>query len=80
MSDGFEPRVIAVVAPAPDRCPRCGARFRCGREDAAPCPCAGLQLSAQTLAALRERFQGCLCVECLREMAGGAPPSLRTAR
>jgi hypothetical protein len=59
---------------ASDRCPRCGGGFHCGANDAAPCACTTLTLDGATLAALRERFSGCLCLGCLRAVAGGEPP------
>jgi hypothetical protein len=50
------------------RCPRCDAEVRCGAADpATPCACKAVALDTQTLAALRERYAGCLCVACLRE-------------
>jgi len=55
------------AASADDRCARCGAAFRCGANDTAPCACTALTLQAQTLARLRERFDGCLCLDCLRQ-------------
>jgi len=61
-----------------DRCPRCGGGFHCGVKDTAPCPCTTVTLSAQLQAALRQRYDGCLCLACLRDLAAGAaidPPS-----
>jgi hypothetical protein len=55
-----------------DRCPRCGASFHCGMGDAAPCACAGVVLDAAAQAGLRERYVGCLCLDCLRTLAAGA--------
>ena len=52
-----------------DRCPRCGGAFRCGANDAAPCACTELTLAPALLARLREEFEGCLCLGCLRELA-----------
>jgi Cysteine-rich CWC len=61
------------------RCPRCGGGFHCGINDAQPCACTTLALAPATLAALRERFKGCLCLRCLselqREASRAAPPS-----
>ena len=61
-----------------DTCPRCGGAFHCGARDPAPCPCTGLQLSGKTLAALRQQFDGCLCLACLADIAlsasAGAAP------
>jgi len=59
---------------AGDRCPRCSGSFHCGAADAAPCPCSTLKLGAPTLAKLRERYQGCLCLRCLAQIA--ADPAL----
>jgi hypothetical protein len=54
-----------------DTCPRCGKRFHCGANDAAPCPCTAVRLDAGTLAALRARWPGCLCPGCLAALAQG---------
>jgi len=51
-----------------DRCPRCGGDFHCGANDAAACACTTIALNATMLAALRQRFTGCLCLGCLREI------------
>ena len=56
---------------ADNRCPRCGGGFHCGINDAEPCACAALQFDEATLADLRARFTGCLCLACLREIAAG---------
>ncbi|MEO5696682.1 MAG: cysteine-rich CWC family protein [Burkholderiaceae bacterium] len=50
-------------------CPRCGASFHCGVDDAGPCPCTTLQLAGPTLQSLRERYTGCLCMNCLTRAA-----------
>jgi len=55
------------------RCPRCGGGFRCGVRDSAPCPCTTLKLSPELQAALRERYAGCLCLDCLQALARGEP-------
>jgi hypothetical protein len=52
-----------------DRCPRCGAAFHCGFADAVPCACTTLKLDRATLAELRGRFSGCLCLRCLQALA-----------
>lgn len=70
-------------APACERCPRCGASFHCGVNDAAPCACTGPKLDAALQQALRERYRGCLCLPCLRALAQGAalnlPPGAQRA-
>ena len=58
-----------MSADASDRCPRCGGGFHCGANDPAPCACTGLKLDAALLAELRAQFKGCLCLDCLRELA-----------
>jgi len=62
---------VADVAPpvAQVRCPRCGGAFHCGANDAQPCACTTIALDAATLAALRERHLGCLCLRCLAQIA-----------
>ena len=52
-----------------DRCPRCGGGFHCGVNDEQPCACTTIALDAQTLARLRERYAGCLCLRCLSAVA-----------
>ena len=54
---------------ADDRCPRCSGGFRCGVNDAEPCACTALQFDEATLADLRARYAGCLCLACLREIS-----------
>jgi hypothetical protein len=63
----------AAAGPAADRCPRCGGGFHCGRDDSGPCACSGVRLDAATLAALRSRYAGCLCLRCLQAIAKAAP-------
>jgi hypothetical protein len=50
-------------------CPRCGQDFRCGVNDAGPCPCTQLDLDGPTLAELNRQYSGCLCLRCLTELA-----------
>ncbi len=53
-------------------CPRCGAAFRCGVSDA-QCACAAVPLDDALRAELRVRWQGCLCVGCLRALREPSP-------
>ncbi|MGY0196640.1 cysteine-rich CWC family protein [Leptothrix sp. BB-4] len=57
------------LQPLPDRCPRCGGPFRCGIDDPGPCACTRITLDAATLAQLRARWTGCLCLDCLADLA-----------
>ncbi|MDP9046303.1 MAG: cysteine-rich CWC family protein [Pseudomonadota bacterium] len=58
-------------APGSDlaRCPRCGDAFLCGAAAPDPCACSTVHLAAPLLAALRERYRGCLCLTCLQALA-----------
>lgn len=70
---------LSAALPAglpPDRCPRCGAGFFCGAGAAAACPCGSLQLGAELLAMLRQRYPGCLCLACLAALAAAAAPGI----
>jgi Cysteine-rich CWC len=74
-------RAAALDNPA-DTCPRCAASFHCGVNDAGPCACTTLTLTPELQAQLQQRFSGCLCLACLRELAQNpqaldAPPSAR---
>ncbi len=57
------------ATPPQDTCPRCGKAFVCGAAGPAPCPCAGVTLSAALQAQLRRQYSGCLCLVCLSELA-----------
>jgi hypothetical protein len=58
-----------------DRCARCGQAFHCGMNDAGPCACTGVTLDVATLADLRQRYSGCLCLRCLQAFATEVPVS-----
>ena len=60
---------MSESATAAHTCPRCGAAFHCGADDAAPCPCTTLRLSSELLASLRQRYPACLCMRCLQALA-----------
>jgi hypothetical protein len=63
-----------LTADSNTTCARCGGAFHCGANDPAPCACTGLKLNPALLAALRERYTGCLCLRCLGELAEAAAP------
>ena len=58
--------------PRGDVCPRCGGAFLCGVNDAVPCACTTVTLSAATLAELRSNYASCLCLRCLAALASGS--------
>jgi len=66
-----------VAADPNAACARCGGTFHCGAGGRAPCACTGLQLGAELLATLRQRYTGCLCLNCLRQLAEAAAPHPR---
>lgn len=49
-------------------CERCGTEFDCFSPQE-PCWCEGVKLSSNTLAALRAKFDDCLCPQCLESAA-----------
>ena len=61
------------AAAGPDTCPRCGGGFSCGMKGPGPCPCTTVALAPELLEALPAQFKGCLCLNCLQQLAGGAP-------
>ena len=48
------------------QCPRCGRTFLCMHGAHALCECAAVTLSPDTRTYLREHYNDCLCVECLK--------------
>jgi hypothetical protein len=61
------------MTPDEELCPRCGASFHCGVNDAEPCACTTLTLDGALLARLRERYDRCLCMRCLAELQAAVP-------
>jgi hypothetical protein len=49
-------------------CPACGADFGC-KSPSADCWCGSLKLSERALADLETRYSGCLCPQCLAQVA-----------
>lgn len=56
------------AAPQAATCPRCGGGFECGAE-AGHCDCFELRLSEAQRAEIAARYEGCLCLRCLRDLA-----------
>jgi len=69
----MDENAVPVVAPAANAaCPRCGVTFRCGVSDG-QCACAAVPLDDALRAELQQRWQGCLCVGCLRALREPSP-------
>jgi hypothetical protein len=65
--------LAAPVSPSsrePETCEACGAAFACGAARAG-CWCVKVELSEETRAGLRARYQRCLCRACLERIAAG---------
>jgi len=46
-------------------CESCGEAFSCGA-NVGKCWCFAVEVKAETLAELQEKFEGCLCESCLK--------------
>jgi len=57
----------ALLAMLDTSCPRCCGGFECG-VNAGHCDCFGIRLTDRLRAELAERYSGCLCLRCLREL------------
>ena len=55
------------------RCSKCGAEFDCG--GLFGCWCRDVKLDRATLAALKERYDDCLCPRCLKQLTVIDTPS-----
>ena len=55
------------------RCSKCGLAFECG--GLFGCWCRDVKLDSATLAALKERYDDCLCPGCLKQLATLDTPS-----
>jgi hypothetical protein len=51
------------------RCSKCGLTFECG--GLLGCWCRDVKLDRAALAALKERYDDCLCPDCLNKIAAG---------
>ena len=60
-----------AAPPETDRCPRCDAIFGCGVASG-NCWCSGVTLTPERQAELAVDYEGCLCPNCLRELAAAA--------
>lgn len=52
-------------------CPRCGSEFACKPGSITQCHCFEVKLTPEQQEWIAERWQGCLCGSCLRELSEG---------
>ncbi|QJD94915.1 cysteine-rich CWC family protein [Mucilaginibacter robiniae] len=50
------------------QCERCRAPFECKANSYTKCQCSEVQLSINEVQYVSELYDGCLCVNCLREL------------
>lgn len=56
-------------------CPRCGRTFECKSSNPLRCDCAEIGLSEDAQMPIQDLYRDCLCVRCLRALAGTDTPS-----
>ena len=49
-------------------CPRCQKGFECKADSISECQCATITLTEKERAFISNKFDGCLCVDCLKEI------------
>ena len=60
--------IVLPVLRESSMCEACGAPFTCGAK-LSGCWCAEIQLSDETRAKLKARYNNCLCRECLERLS-----------
>ncbi len=54
-------------------CPRCNAGFECKSGSITICHCSDIALNRDQMAYIAERWQSCLCHQCLLELKASLP-------
>ena len=49
-------------------CPRCNNNFECKAGDIAHCQCSNIKLNIEEKSFIEERYDDCLCINCLTEL------------
>ncbi|WP_207422348.1 cysteine-rich CWC family protein [Desertivirga brevis] len=49
-------------------CERCRTRIECKANNFTQCQCSGVQLNLNEVQYISERYEGCLCANCLVEL------------
>ena len=50
------------------KCPRCSKQFECRVGDVSNCQCSSISLSIEERAFIEDRYEDCLCIDCLKEL------------
>jgi len=50
-----------------ETCPRCGAKFVCGKSG--KCWCYNITVPLSILEIIEDKFDACLCPDCLKELS-----------
>ena len=53
------------------KCARCNSSFECNSADVTNCQCNAVPLSIEIQAVIKTKYDDCLCVNCLQELATG---------
>lgn len=61
---------MKVILTEKDTCPRCGAKFHCGK--GGKCWCFGVDLPVSVLEKVNKEYNSCLCPECLKVLSEAA--------
>jgi hypothetical protein len=51
-------------------CPRCNSVFECRSNQVPECDCTKVSLSAEASQYIRDNYPDCLCLKCLKQIAG----------
>ena len=49
-------------------CSKCNVEFECRADDIENCLCNSIQLNNDAVGLIKNQFEDCLCVECLKEI------------
>jgi hypothetical protein len=49
-------------------CPRCSIAFECKAGTIMQCQCSSIQLTVEESAFILAKYDGCLCINCLRDL------------
>lgn len=59
------------MSPPKQKCPRCAKGFECKADSISECQCSTVTLTKKERELIGTTFDGCLCVDCLKEIQAG---------